>query len=87
MRTLRDLSAHPLAAVDALLTASEYANVIAPLQPCWINYLDGLLADAIDAMWILSVWRTSRDPGNFHGKKLVKFRSTGLKSKEVQTSA
>ena len=32
MRTLQDLSAHPLAAVDALLTANEYANVIAPLQ-------------------------------------------------------
>jgi len=32
MRTLRDLAAHPLAAVDSLLTANEYANVIAPLQ-------------------------------------------------------
>ena len=32
MRTLRDLSAHPLAAVDAFLTANEYADVVAPLQ-------------------------------------------------------
>lgn len=39
MRTLRDLAAHPLAAVDALLTANEYANVIAPLQLFWIKEL------------------------------------------------
>lgn len=32
MRTLRDLSSHPLAAVDSLLTANEYASVVAPLQ-------------------------------------------------------
>lgn len=38
MRTLRDLSAHPLAAVDSLLTANEYANVIAPLQLVISNF-------------------------------------------------
>ena len=41
LRTLQDLGAHPLAAVDALLTAKQYAQVVGPLQVLRLEAREG----------------------------------------------